>query len=316
MALSADRKTQQMGASPLPELLNFPVKTGVTIYAGALVAVESATGYLLPVTAAAGLIVVGRAEKYVAAGASASGTYTCNVRPGCFKWVNKSTDALADTEIGTGCYGYDDQTVCKTGGSKSPAGIVVKVDSDGVWVMTAFMRSADDTLIAHLAGAETLTGIKTFNAAPVIGAGLTASGSVANDFSGATGHFKTPTSTSNLFTFNQKIAAGASSFAIADPGTAQAIPVTANAVINLTIGSAGAETNTLAIPTFIGQRLTIHADTVGTGTRAITAASAINQAGNTIMTFGAASDFIALIGVTLGGTRCWRVLANDGVALS
>ncbi len=36
-----------------------------------------------------------------------------------------------------------------------------------------------------------------------------------------------------------------------------------------TIASAGAETNTLAIPTFRGQWLDINADTVGTGTRAI-----------------------------------------------
>lgn len=53
-----------------------------------------------------------------------------------------------------------------------------------------------DTLA--VTGTLTQTGIATFNAAPVIAAGLTASGSVANDFSGATGVFKTSTGTNTL----------------------------------------------------------------------------------------------------------------------
>jgi len=103
--------------------------------------------------------------------------------------------------------------------------------------------------------------------------------------------------------------------AVADPGDAGAIPVTRSGSVPLTIG-AGAETRTLAIPTFIGQRLTIDADVIGGGSAAITAASAINQAGNTVMTFGALADFIALEAVQLGGILAWRVVANDGVALA
>lgn len=102
---------------------------------------------------------------------------------------------------------------------------------------------------------------------------------------------------------------------LADPGTAQVIPVDRSAVVNLTIGSAGAETNTLAIPTFLGQKMIINADTVGTGTRAITAAAAINQAANTIMTFAAARDCITLEAVTVTVALRWVVTANDGVAL-
>lgn len=103
---------------------------------------------------------------------------------------------------------------------------------------------------------------------------------------------------------------------VADPGTAAAIPVTNSIQIDLTIGT-GAETNTLAIPTAIGQRILIIADTVGMGgSRAITAAAAINQAGNTIMTFAQALDFIELVAVNTGGALRWRVAANDGVALS
>lgn len=53
--------------------------------------------------------------------------------------------------------------------------------------------SIDDSLVVHKAGSETITGVKTLAAAPVLGAGLTASGSAANDFSGSSGAFKSST---------------------------------------------------------------------------------------------------------------------------
>jgi hypothetical protein len=103
---------------------------------------------------------------------------------------------------------------------------------------------------------------------------------------------------------------------LADPGTGQAITVTRSATVDFTIGSAGAETNTLAIPTFLGQRMVLCAKTVGTGTRAVTAASAINQTGNTIMTFAQARDAIGLCAIKVGSALAWQVQFNDGVALS
>lgn len=102
---------------------------------------------------------------------------------------------------------------------------------------------------------------------------------------------------------------------VADPGNGVAIPVTTSAYVPLTIG-AGAETNTLAVPTFAGQRMTISCDTVGGGTRAITAASAINVAGNTTMTFNAARDIIELVGTRVAGVLAWEVAFNSNVALS
>lgn len=82
------------------------------------------------------------------------------------------------------------------------------------------------------------------------------------------------------------------------------------------ITTAAAETNTLAIPAFAGQTLTMYVDTYAVGDRVITVAAAINVANNTIMTFGAASDFIKLEGITLAGALVWQVVSNDGVALS
>lgn len=102
---------------------------------------------------------------------------------------------------------------------------------------------------------------------------------------------------------------------ITDPGTGAAIPVTRSGSIELTIG-AGAETNTLANPTAVGQELAIVASTVGGGTRAITAAARINQATNTVMTFNAVGDFILLRGIKVAGALRWQVVANESVALS
>ena len=104
--------------------------------------------------------------------------------------------------------------------------------------------------------------------------------------------------------------------AIADPGHAGAMAVDRSGVCPLTIGSAGAETSTLAIPTFIGQEITITADVIGTGTRAVTAASAINVAGNTVMTFDTARDTITLKAIQLAGVLAWEATFNAAVALS
>lgn len=103
---------------------------------------------------------------------------------------------------------------------------------------------------------------------------------------------------------------------VADPGDAAAIPVTYDhAKIALTTGGSG-ETNTLADPKRIGQELTIWVDTDGGGNRVITAASAVNQAGNTVMTFADAGDTVRLLAISLAGVPKWRIVDNEGVALS
>lgn len=80
--------------------------------------------------------------------------------------------------------------------------------------------------------------------------------------------------------------------------------------------TAAAETRTLDDPVFVGQRLELFFET-DAGDNVVTADSAINQAGNTIMTFADAGDHIELVGGRDGaGDFEWRVIANDGVALS
>lgn len=96
--------------------------------------------------------------------------------------------------------------------------------------------------------------------------------------------------------------------------TGTAIPVTHSGSFPITQN--GAETNTLADPTFLGQTLSIFVDTDTSGARVITAASRINQAANTIMTLTEVGDFIKLEAITIAGALKWQVTHNDGVVLS
>lgn len=102
---------------------------------------------------------------------------------------------------------------------------------------------------------------------------------------------------------------------VADPGTGAALPVTGSNWFNIT--TAGSETNTLANPTFLDQKIAVYT-TVSSGSRVITTATAINQTGNNTITLAATADFIILQAIYAGSTSTlrWRVLLNDGAALS
>lgn len=100
---------------------------------------------------------------------------------------------------------------------------------------------------------------------------------------------------------------------IADPGNAGAIPVTQSGYVPIV--TAGSETRTLAIPTFIGQELLLYIKTDG-GTAVITVASAINQTGNNTITMADVRDVIRLVAIESGSNKVWHVVSNDGAALS
>lgn len=102
----------------------------------------------------------------------------------------------------------------------------------------------------------TQTGIATFNAAPVFAAGLTASGAVANDFSGSTGTFLTSTGLNtiggDLLMASGKVVGFGAPQALSGPG---AINVTTR-VTNYT-STGAAEALTLANGTRAGQLKTV-----------------------------------------------------------
>ena len=101
---------------------------------------------------------------------------------------------------------------------------------------------------------------------------------------------------------------------IVDPDTAGAIPVTGEGHVPLV--TAEAETRSLPDPTIAGQQLLLYFK-VDVGNCVITAVSAINQTGNTIMTFTDIGEVIQLIAIEDDAASFeWRVVHNDGVGLS
>ena len=101
--------------------------------------------------------------------------------------------------------------------------------------------------------------------------------------------------------------------AIADPGDAGAIPVTASGTV--AIVTAGAETRTLAAPSFVGQELLLYMKTDG-GDAVITCATGVNQTGNNTITMNDAGDTLRLVAIEVGSNKRWRVVVNDGCTLA
>lgn len=149
-ALASDRNTQERNA----EVFEFPIAPGVTIFRGALVAINASGQALRPQDAGATQIVgvaqTGSAD-FIAGGAAAAGQFpTGGVvidqptpfvrvrRKKQFAFVNAppGVDLLAASDFGAQAYAIDDQTVAKTSntGARLAVGIVRGVDQFGVWV--------------------------------------------------------------------------------------------------------------------------------------------------------------------------------------
>lgn len=130
--LAADRNTPMKDG----EVVAVPMAANAKIFAGALT-VANATGYAAPGSTATTLTYLGRAEEYKDNTGGADGAMTILVRrKKAFKWKNAAADLVTQAELGKTCYIVDDETVAKTNGgnTRSAAGKVVGIESDGVWV--------------------------------------------------------------------------------------------------------------------------------------------------------------------------------------
>ena len=101
---------------------------------------------------------------------------------------------------------------------------------------------------------------------------------------------------------------------IPDPGNAGAIAVNDSGICELT--SAGAETRTLADPTFRGQCIEF-VFVVDAGDCVVTTASPVNQTGNNTVTFADVGDHQLLMGAynATDGWE-WKEVVNDGAGLT
>ena len=99
-----------------------------------------------------------------------------------------------------------------------------------------------------------------------------------------------------------------------DPGTTKKIRADRDRAV-IPLVSAAVEPRSLANPEIMGQEITLCFKTDG-GNLTLTADTAVNQTGNNTLLFEDAGDMIALRAIQSGANLVWRVIENDGVALS
>lgn len=131
-ALTTARDTVQIANGARHLVL--PVKGNTTIYQGSLVAI-GADGFAIPGKKAASLKAAGRAEETVE-NKGGDGELTVCVTRGVFVFDNTGTAAnkLTAAHVLGPCYIEDDQTVTALATGSSVAGLVIRVDDEGVAV--------------------------------------------------------------------------------------------------------------------------------------------------------------------------------------
>jgi len=108
--------------------------SNVTLLQGVMWA-RNASGYIVNASDATGLVVVGIGAQEVDNSAGSAGDLTCIAERGIFKLANDSGTPVTDDDVNSICYVLDNATVSGDGGTYNIiAGLVRKVDSDGVWV--------------------------------------------------------------------------------------------------------------------------------------------------------------------------------------
>jgi hypothetical protein len=270
--------------------LAFPVINADIIYGGGITCINAA-GYALPGSDTAGLIFGGIATGRVDNSAGAVGDKKVTLkRRGLFKMTFGT--AISQANINDNVFIVDDQTVDVAGNTTNDifCGVIAEyIDTTHAMVdIEPAIKQADvathiaDTSAAHAASAISIADAGNYTAQTTVEAAL------------------------------QEIYPKAP-VAITDPGNAGAIPVTKSGSVAIT--TAGAETRTIAIPGLAGITIAISLNVDG-GDCVITAAAAVNQTGNNTITMGDAGDTIVLTAVLVGAALRWRVLVNDGCALS
>ena len=130
MPLTQDRNTSMKAT----DILVIGMAASSRIFAGSLVMLNAA-GFAVSGVTATGLTYAGRAEEFVDNTSGAAGAARVAVRRNkAFKWTNDGS--IAQAQLLKNAYVVDDGTVAATdgGGTRSIAGRIVGIDSDGVWV--------------------------------------------------------------------------------------------------------------------------------------------------------------------------------------
>jgi hypothetical protein len=129
-----------------------PVAFTTTIYAGNLTALDN-TGSAVECDDIAGIRCIGRLELDIVNGLTYQNDAEATIKRGVFKYQNSAINPIAQVNVGQICFVETSQIVATTSVHKVKAGIVVEVDSDGVYVDTRKSDSVPqaDTLTPLLA---------------------------------------------------------------------------------------------------------------------------------------------------------------------
>jgi hypothetical protein len=106
------------------------------VYQGGI-AVVNAAGYGVPGSTSTTQTYIGRFEETVDNSGGSAGAKSAMVRrKKAFAWKNSSADPVTQAGLFKDCYIVDDETVAATNGTntRSKAGKVIAIDSNGVWV--------------------------------------------------------------------------------------------------------------------------------------------------------------------------------------
>jgi hypothetical protein len=288
-ALAADKQNPQYrdGVD-----VGVPMAESQCVYGGAFTCVNAA-GYALPGSDTAALIFQGVAIEQKDNSDGSNGDLTVVVkRRGLHKAILDT--AISQANVGDNVFLVDDQTVDLTANVSNHifcGSIAEYIDTTHAWIdIEPAIRQADvathiaDSSAAHAASAISMADAGAFTAQTTVEAGLQEL------------YPKAPV-------------------AITDPGDAGAVPVTRSGSCALTSGGT-AETRTIAIPALAGITLDISLDVDGGGDVTITVAAAVNQTGNNTIVLADAGDHLRLAAVQVAGALVWRLVCNDGGALS
>lgn len=134
--LTAPRDTNEIASGATSLVL--PVKSSTTIFQGSIVAINE-DGFAIPGKKAEDLKAVGRAEETVE-NEGGNGEAVVRVKRGVFVFDNTATAAnkLTAADVLGPCYMEDDHTVTKLATGASVAGLVIRVDDEGVAVEMGF----------------------------------------------------------------------------------------------------------------------------------------------------------------------------------
>lgn len=133
-ATAVDRNTPQ---KKLLREVAYPVAAATLIPGGVMVALN-AGGFLINAADVAAITVVGVSFENVDNTLGANGAKECKTLKGSFKFANNGTNPVVQGTVGKAPQIADNQTVRASGATNAiTAGIVDRLESDGVWLWFA-----------------------------------------------------------------------------------------------------------------------------------------------------------------------------------